>query len=51
MLKEEGPPHDRTYTVIVKVDGIKIGEWTASSKKQAEQKAAYSALKKQAQIE
>lgn len=51
LLKEEGPPHDRTFTVIVKVDEIKFGEGTASSKKQAEQKAAYSALKKQAQIE
>lgn len=48
LVKEVGPPHDKTFTVMVKVDGIKFGEGTAKSKKQAEQEAALDALKKQA---
>jgi ribonuclease-3 len=48
LIKEVGPPHDKTFTVVVKVDGIKFGEGTAKSKKQAEQEAALDALKKQA---
>jgi len=48
LIKEIGPPHNKTFTVIVKVDGIKFGEGTAKSKKQAEQEAALDALKKQA---
>lgn len=48
LVKEIGPPHNKTFTVIVKVDGIKFGEGTAKSKKQAEQDAALDALKKQA---
>jgi ribonuclease-3 len=50
VIKEIGPPHDKTFTVVVKVDGIKYGEGTAKSKKQAEQDAALDALKKQAKI-
>lgn len=50
LVREVGPPHDKTFTVIVKVDGIKFGEGTAKSKKQAEQDAAYDALKKQAKL-
>lgn len=48
LVREVGPPHNKTFTVIVKVDGIKFGEGTAKSKKQAEQEAALDALKKQA---
>jgi ribonuclease-3 len=50
LVKEVGPPHDREFTVVVKVDGIKYGEGTAKSKKQAEQEAALDALNKQAKI-
>ena len=50
LIKEVGPSHDKLFTVAVKVDGIKFGEGTAKSKKQAEQEAALSALKKQAKI-
>lgn len=48
LVREIGPPHNKTFSVIVKVDGIKFGEGTAKSKKQAEQEAAFAALKKQA---
>jgi ribonuclease-3 len=50
LIKEVGPPHNREFTVVVKVDGIKYGEGTAKSKKQAEQEAALDALKKQAKV-
>lgn len=48
LVKEVGPPHDKTFTVVVKVDGIVFGEGSAKSKKEAEQVAAFDALKKQA---
>jgi ribonuclease-3 len=48
LVKEVGPPHDKLFTIIVKVDGIKYGEGSAKSKKEAEQEAALDALKKQA---
>jgi ribonuclease-3 len=50
LIKEVGPPHNKTFTVVVKVDGIRFGEGTAKSKKQAEQYAALDALKKQAKL-
>jgi len=37
---EEGPPHDRTYTVAVTADGRELGSGRGKSKKQAEQEAA-----------
>jgi ribonuclease III len=37
---EEGPPHDRTYTVSARVDGRELGSGRGKSKKQAEQEAA-----------
>ena len=44
----EGPPHDRTFTMSVILDGIKLGQGTGKSKKDAEQHAARSALEKMA---
>ena len=41
-----GPPHDRTFTISVLLDGLKLGEGTGKSKKEAEQLAAKSALEK-----
>ena len=35
----EGPPHDRTFTMSVILDGIKLGQGTGKSKKDAEQHA------------
>ena len=46
LLNEEGPAHDKTFTFEVRVDGIKFGEGTAKSKKEAEQVAAKTALDK-----
>ena len=40
LIREEGPDHDKTFTVQVFIDGKAYGEATGSSKKQAEQYAA-----------
>lgn len=42
---EEGPDHDKTYTVVVKLNSNVIGTGTGHSKKAAEQRAAAEALK------
>lgn len=41
-----GPPHNRTFTISVVLDGIKLGEGVGKSKKDAEQLAAKKALEK-----
>ncbi len=46
LVKEEGPAHDRSFTVEVIIDDIVYGTGTASSKKEAEQEAAKKALTK-----
>ena len=46
VVNEEGPAHNKTFTVCVKVDGILYGTGIAHSKKEAEQEAAKDALKK-----
>lgn len=46
IVNEEGPSHNKTFTVNVKVDGILYGTGVAHSKKEAEQEAAKDALKK-----
>jgi len=40
ITSEEGPPHDRTYTVTARVDGQPLGSGSGRSKKFAEQQAA-----------
>lgn len=50
VIKEEGPAHNKTFTVIVKVNGLVFGKGVASTKKEAEQLAAKDALSKQATI-
>jgi ribonuclease-3 len=40
VTREEGPPHDRTYTVVARVAGRELGGGRGRSKKQAEQEAA-----------
>ncbi len=50
VIKEEGPSHNRTFTVNVIVDGIVLATGMAKSKKEAEQEAAKHALNKQAKI-
>lgn len=44
VLAEEGPSHDRRFTVAAVVDGAPLGEGTDRSKKGAEQAAAKQAL-------
>lgn len=46
ILNEEGPAHNKTFTVIVKIDDIVYGQGIAHSKKEAEQEAAKDALRK-----
>jgi ribonuclease-3 len=41
---EEGPPHDRIFTVEATVDGVEVGQGQGRSKKDAEQEAARVAL-------
>lgn len=46
VLNEEGPAHNKTFTVAVKIDDIVYGKGIAKSKKEAEQEAAKDALRK-----
>lgn len=46
VINEEGPAHNKTFTVIVKIDDVIYGKGIAHSKKEAEQEAAKDALKK-----
>lgn len=46
VVYESGPAHDKTFTIIVKIDDIIYGRGTAHSKKEAEQLAAKNALEK-----
>ena len=46
VVDESGPSHDRTFTVIVKVDNIIYGKGKGNSKKEASQMAAREALDK-----
>jgi ribonuclease III len=45
-ISEDGPDHNKSFTVRVLMDGEEIGRGTASSKKHAEQQAAMQALVK-----
>lgn len=44
VVEEQGPPHDRTFTVRAAIVGAEIGLGVGRSKKDAEQKAAQVAL-------
>lgn len=46
LTNEEGPAHNKTFTVIVKIDDVVYGKGVAHSKKEAEQEAAKDALAK-----
>jgi ribonuclease-3 len=46
LVKEEGMPHNKTFTMVVMLDGEKCGSGSGGSKKEAEQKAAKIALNK-----
>lgn len=46
LIKEEGPAHDRTFTIEVVINDIVYGRGVAGNKKEAEQNAAKEALEK-----
>ena len=46
VIAEEGPPHAKIFTVIVRIDDVIYGKGIASSKKEAERLAAKEALEK-----
>ena len=46
IINEEGPAHDKVFTVEVEIDNIIYGIGSGQSKKEAEQEAAKEALKK-----
>ncbi|MDD2268324.1 MAG: ribonuclease III [Eubacteriales bacterium] len=45
MVEESGPPHNRSYSFVVKLNNNIVGEGKGKSKRQAEQNAAFDALK------
>lgn len=47
---EEGPSHNKTFTTVVKIDGVILGRGISNSKKESEQEAAKDALSKQAVV-
>ena len=44
LQKEEGPEHDKLFTIDLYFNGDKIGQGQGRSKKQAEQEAAHQAI-------
>jgi ribonuclease-3 len=46
IAREDGPPHERTFAVVARVDGRELGKGTGRSKKHAEQEAARVAVDK-----
>ncbi len=46
MVSEEGPDHDKKFTISIEVAGIKLGVGTGKNKKEAEQDAARIAVQK-----
>ena len=46
VIDEQGPAHNKSFTVQVKIDQMVYGVGTAGSKKEAEQEAAHDALQK-----
>jgi ribonuclease III len=44
VLDEQGPPHDRTFSISATIGGVEVGRGTGRSKKDAEQEAAQAAL-------
>lgn len=46
LVNEEGPDHDKRFTIVVKIDNIVYGKGKASSKKEACQLAARDTLEK-----
>jgi len=45
LIREEGPDHEKTFTVEVKMGNKVLGSGTGKTKKSAEQEAAYNAIR------
>ena len=50
-ISEEGPSHNKIYTVTVSMDDVVLGEGKGKTKKEAEQNAARKALEKKVDIQ
>lgn len=46
MISEEGPDHDKKFTIAIEVAGVRLGVGTGKNKKEAEQDAARLAVQK-----
>ncbi len=46
LVRDEGPDHDKTFYMQLSLNGEILGQGSGKSKKEAEQKAAYEALRK-----
>ncbi len=44
VVDEQGPPHDRLFSVSARIEGVEAGRGSGRSKKDAEQEAAQAAL-------
>ncbi len=44
VIAEQGPPHNRTFSVSAQIGGVEVGRGTGRSKKDAEQEAAHAVL-------
>jgi ribonuclease-3 len=44
VIEEQGPPHDRTFSIVASIGGVEVGRGSGRSKKDAEQEAAQAAL-------
>jgi ribonuclease III len=44
VVDEQGPPHDRTFSISAMIEGVEVGRGSGRSKKDAEQEAAQAAL-------
>jgi ribonuclease III len=44
VVEEQGPPHDRTFSISATIEGVEMARGTGRSKKDAEQEAAQVAL-------
>jgi ribonuclease-3 len=44
VIDEQGPPHDRMFSISANVSGVEVGRGSGRSKKDAEQEAAQAAL-------
>jgi ribonuclease III len=44
VIDQQGPPHDRTFSISATIDGVEVGRGSGRSKKDAEQEAAQAAL-------